>query len=159
MAHLATRILLGLGLAIIAGLAAPCPAVPRRQMENLNRGIVAIRQANGVYIGWRLFGTDPEGTAFNLYRVPQDGPSERVNKLPISGATNYLDTGADPNKGLQYFVRPVLDGRELMSSKPVKVRDIAYIEIPIRPIIQCQAGDCSVGDGEAIVGVKGREQD
>jgi len=89
-------------------------------MENLRRGIVAIRQANGVYIGWRLFGTAPEGTAFNLYRVPQDGPPERVNELPISGATNYLDTEANPNKGSQYFVRPVLDGRELMSSKPVK---------------------------------------
>lgn len=146
MGHLAMRILLGLGLAIIAGHDAPCPAVSRRQMENLNRGIVAIRQANGVYIGWRLFGTDPEGTAFNLYRVPRDGPSERVNDLPISGATNYLDTEADPNHALQYFVRPVLDGRELASSRPAKARDIAYIEIPIRPITQYQTGDCSIGD-------------
>jgi len=163
MPHLATRILLSLGLAIIAGHDAPCPAVPRRQMENLNRGIVAIRQADGIYIGWRLLGTDPERTTFNLYHVPQDRPPEQVNDTPISGATNYLDPAADPNHALQYFVRPVLDGRERASSKPAKGRDIAYIEIPIHPITQYWPGDCSVGDldghGEAIAGVKGQEQD
>ena len=37
------------------------------QMERLSRGVIAVRN-NGsqVYIGWRLFGTDASGTAFNL---------------------------------------------------------------------------------------------
>ncbi|HWJ78754.1 MAG TPA: hypothetical protein VNR61_11830, partial [Niallia sp.] len=30
------------------------------QMEKLNRGLIAIKVKNGVYIGWRLFGTDPD---------------------------------------------------------------------------------------------------
>ncbi len=46
----------------------------QRQMENLDRGIVAVKQPGGVvYVGWRLFGTDPEALAFNLYRVTGDG--------------------------------------------------------------------------------------
>ncbi|MEN6578537.1 MAG: rhamnogalacturonan lyase [Phycisphaerales bacterium] len=148
MDHFATRIVMGLGLGLagVAGSGDLCRATTPRQMENLTRGIVAIRQANGVYIGWRLFGTDPEGIAFNLYRVQEDGLPARVNDTPISGATNSLDAKADPNQALQYFVRPIVNGEELMPSKPVKVRDIEYIEIPIRPITEYRPGDASVGD-------------
>src|SRR3972149_2893210 len=40
-----------------------------RQMENLDRGVVAVHStATDVYVGWRLLGTDPSGIAFNLYR-------------------------------------------------------------------------------------------
>ena len=42
---------------------------PVRQMEALDRGIVAIRKSpEEVFISWRLFGTDPYKTGFNLYR-------------------------------------------------------------------------------------------
>lgn len=45
------------------------PALAQREVEALDRGLVAIRQAEGkVYLGWRLIGTEPEKTAFNLYR-------------------------------------------------------------------------------------------
>lgn len=57
-----------------------------RQMESLNRGLIAVKVKNGVYIGWRLFGTDPEEISFNLYR---DGI--KVNPVPITSSTNYLD--------------------------------------------------------------------
>jgi rhamnogalacturonan endolyase len=51
------------------GLVLATPAHAQRQMENLTRGIVAVKQGRGgVYVGWRLFGTDPESIAFNLYR-------------------------------------------------------------------------------------------
>ena len=42
------------------------PASAQRRMENLTRGIVAVKQTTGVYISFRLFGTDPEAVAFNL---------------------------------------------------------------------------------------------
>lgn len=148
MNHLSMRVLpvLAFGLATAMGAGAPDPATPSRQMENLSRGIVAVRQPDGVYIGWRLLGTDPEAIAFNLYRATGDGAPQRVNDAPITGSTNYVDGKADPNQALRYFVRPVLEDRELASSKPVKVRDIEYIEIPIRPITEYRPGDASVGD-------------
>ncbi|HNS19303.1 MAG TPA: rhamnogalacturonan lyase [Sedimentisphaerales bacterium] len=148
MNHLSMRVLpvLALGLATAMGVGAPDPATPPRRMENLSRGIVAVRQPGGVYIGWRLFGTDPQAIAFNLYRVTGDGAPQRVNDAPITGSTNYVDGKADPNQALRYFVRPVLDGRELAPSKPATAWDRPYIEIPIRPITEYWPGDCSVGD-------------
>ena len=148
MNHLSLRIAVTLGLASAStlGLGQIRRVETPRQMENLTRGIVAVRQAAGVYIGWRLFGTDPEGIAFNLYRVADDGAPARVNEAPITGATNYVDGKADPNQALRYFVRPVLNGKELAASKPVTVWDREYIEIPISPITAYWPGDASVGD-------------
>ena len=59
----------------------------QRLMENLGRGVVAIRtSASEVFISWRLLGTDPDGTSFNLYR-----DNTKINSVPIIGATNYID--------------------------------------------------------------------
>ena len=41
----------------------------QRQMENLGRGVVAVRtNTTTVYVGWRMLGTDPDDIGFNLYR-------------------------------------------------------------------------------------------
>ena len=73
-------------------------ATAQRQMENLTRGIVAVKQTGGVYISWRLFGTDPETITFNLYRIPGSEEPVKVNEEPIAESTNYMDSGADPIK-------------------------------------------------------------
>jgi len=147
MIYCSNRIAIGL----LLGLAAAAPA--QRQMENLTRGIVAVKQSDsGVYVGWRLFGTDPETVAFNLYRVVAGGAPVRVNETLITGATNYVDREADTNQALQYFVRPVLNGKELAPSKPAHIWDNNYLEIPIQRIPEYRPGDASVadldGDGE-----------
>jgi rhamnogalacturonan endolyase len=128
-------------------------APAQRQMENLTRGIVAVKQTdNSVYIGWRLFGTDPQNIAFNLYRISGSNEPSKVNKTPITGATNYVDKEASTNQALQYFVRPMLNGKELEQSKPASVWENNYLEIPIRPISGYRPGDASIadldGDGE-----------
>ena len=64
-----------------------CNASAQRQMENLNRGLIAIRSENQIYIGWRLFGTDPADIGFNLY-----SGKVKLNKTPITASTNYVDT-------------------------------------------------------------------
>jgi len=141
MIHCSIRIALGL----LLGLAAPVLA--QRQMENLTRGIVAVKQSDiGVYVGWRLFGTDPETVAFNLYRVAGNDAPVKVNEMPIAGATNYVDSGADANQILQYFVRPVLNGKELAPSKPARAWDNNYLEIPIQRISEYRPGDASIAD-------------
>ncbi|AFC29232.1 FG-GAP repeat-containing protein [Paenibacillus mucilaginosus 3016] len=96
-----------------------------RQMEALNRGLIAMKTQDGVYVGWRLLGTDPGNAAFNLYR---DGV--KVNPSPITGSTNLKDpegTGSST-----YFVRTVVDGVEQKQSETVKVWDTNYLSIPIR---------------------------
>ncbi len=132
-------------LGLLVALAAPAAA--QRQMENLTRGIVAVRQNDKeVYVGWRLFGTDPESLAFNLYRIADGGAAVKVNAEPIAGATNTIDRGADTTKVLQYFVRPVLDSVEGAASAAVRAWDDGYLEIPIKPIAGYRPGDASVAD-------------
>ena len=110
------------------------PAMAQRQMENLNRGIVAVKQSDSVYISWRLFGTDPDTVAFNLYRISGSDEPVKVNTEPITDSTNFIDNNADTKLELQYFVRPVLENKELEASKPVRAWDKNYLEIPIQTI-------------------------
>ena len=80
----------GLGLLTLASsaCAASVPA-PVRQLEKLDRGLVAIHTDAGNFVSWRALGTEPATLAFNLYR---DGV--RVNKAPL-GVTNFVDAGAN----------------------------------------------------------------
>ena len=39
-----------------------------RNMEMLDRGIVAVKTDDGVFVMWRRLATEPEDTTFTLYR-------------------------------------------------------------------------------------------
>ena len=87
-------------------MAQPRYDLKRLQREQLGRGVVVCRTANGdsVSIGWRYLEEDSRTTAFNVYR---DG--KKVNKTPITGAT-YLK---QPYEGAAtYEVRTVDNGKE-----------------------------------------------
>ena len=78
----------------------------KRQMEYLNRGLVAVKVGNGVFLSWRMLGTDTKSISFNLYR----NNNILVNQAPIATSTNFLDsigTLADT-----YTVKPILNGKE-----------------------------------------------
>ncbi len=119
-----------------------------KQMEYLNRGVVAVRRnAATVYIGWRLLGTDPANIAFNLYR-----DSVKINNMPLTGSTNYIDSITSNGT---YTVRPVLNGEEGAASEPVPVWANNQLHIalqkPAEGIVNGNAysytaNDCSVGD-------------
>jgi len=48
-------------------------AFAQRQMENLGRGVIALRQStDSVFVSWRMSGTDPDNIAFNIYRTTGD---------------------------------------------------------------------------------------
>ncbi|HEX8017933.1 MAG TPA: hypothetical protein VF465_22095, partial [Flavobacterium sp.] len=40
----------------------------QRQMESLDRGVIAIKDKGQFFISWRVLGTDTDDLAFNLYR-------------------------------------------------------------------------------------------
>ncbi len=78
----------------------------KRQMEFLNRGLVAVKVSNGVFLSWRMLGTDNKNIAFNIYR----NKSIPVNSAPITESTNYLDSIGKITDS--YCVKPVLNGKE-----------------------------------------------
>lgn len=98
-------------------------AVPQLEWH-LDRGLIAVNVNNGVYLGWRLLGTDKADLGFNVYR---DGV--KVNATPIVNSTNYLDPNGTLNA--TYVVKSVVDGVEETVSEAVTVMKQDYISIPL----------------------------
>jgi rhamnogalacturonan endolyase len=93
------------------------PLFAQRLVENLGRGVVAIRTSDtAVYVGWRLLGTDPPDLAFNLYRATDGGTPQKLNATPLVTTTDFVDSTADLTRTNAYSVRPVLEGTELTAS-------------------------------------------
>ncbi|NUP40338.1 MAG: hypothetical protein HOY76_25805, partial [Streptomyces sp.] len=88
-------------------------AQPARVMENLGRGVVAVRSSSTqVLVSWRLLGLDPEGIGFNVYRSTAGGTYTRLNASALTAGTNYTDTSADLTESNSYRVTPVVGGQE-----------------------------------------------
>ncbi|RQW99876.1 rhamnogalacturonan lyase, partial [Micromonospora inaquosa] len=127
----------------------PPPVTGVVQMENLDRGLISVRSGSGNLVSWRLLGTETSGVAFNLYRG-----STRVNSSPITGATNYLDSGAAA--GSAYTVRAVVGGAELAASASALQFGAGYLDVPLQvpaggstpsgESYSYSASDASVGD-------------
>lgn len=137
-------------LLLVIGLAATC-AEAARQMENLSRGVVAIHFDEGkVLISWRLLQTDPDGIAFNLYRVTDGKQPEKLNAAPLTQSTNYIDENVDLSEPTAYYVCPVINGKEQSPSRSFKLPGNApvlpYISIPLQTPDRCRPGDASAGD-------------
>jgi rhamnogalacturonan endolyase len=132
-------------------LAAALPVLAQRQMENLSRGVVAVRQPDdSVFVGWRLFGTDPDETAFNLYRVTDQNAPVKLNPEPIATVTHFVDRTPDLQKTNAYFVRPALAGQELPPSArfvlPPNAPARQYLSVPLQTPTNTTPNDISVGD-------------
>lgn len=96
------------------------------QMERMNRGIMSVAESNGNLVSWRLLVTDPVGVGFNVYRG-----STKLNSSPLTGATDYFDTGAPA--GSTYTVRAVVNGVEQTPSETsINVPSSGYLTIPIQ---------------------------
>ena len=94
-----------------------------RQMESLNRGLVAVKTDSGVFLSWRLLGTESYSTKFNVYR---DGVKIASN---ISDSTNYVDKGGSTSS--TYTVCSVVNGAEQSGSESVKPWSNNYYDVPI----------------------------
>jgi rhamnogalacturonan endolyase len=110
------KLLITLILTTIAGGVAAMPArrqFPPRPMENLGRGVVAVRANNtAAVISWRLLGLDDNDLGFNIYRSTDGATATRLNSDVLTKGTNYLDLNADLSKANTYWVRSVVDGKE-----------------------------------------------
>ncbi len=144
-------IALGLILTITPNLKAQSKKQTLRQMENLSRGVVAVNQGDGkIFVGWRMFGTDADNIAFNLYRAAGGGKAVKLNEKPIADVTNFVDEKADLTKSNAYFVRPVLNKKEQEASAkfilPANSTARQYLSIPLQTPENYTPNDASVGD-------------
>ncbi len=119
-----------------------------RQIEALDRGVVAVKMKTGVYVGWRILGTDPRDIRFNLYR---DG--QLVNQQPARGGSNLIDQQGTIDS--TYTVHPVLRDQEQPEGGRATVWPTQTLRIPLdRPAAGEEDGrafsyspnDISVGD-------------
>ena len=138
-------------LAVAVILAGSSGASAQYQMEALGRGVVAIPQGDGkVFVGWRLLGTDPENITFNLYRATGEAAPQKLNREPLRGATNFVDSSANLAQPLAYSVRPVQGDQELEPSAsftlPANAPIRPYLSIPLQTLPGHAPNDASVGD-------------
>ncbi len=128
------------------------PAVVLREAEYLDRGAVAVPTEEGVFLSWRLLGSDPSDISFHIYR---DG--ERITASPLVGATNFVDEAG--GGGSTYRLSAVNvdpNGVETWAGAEFDVWDQQYTSIPlnvpepdysyISTEYSYSANDASVGD-------------
>lgn len=97
---------------LAVGLVLLTPLLAHGQ-ERFDRGVVAMRSADGVYVGWRLLAADPYKVGFHVYRAtpPADSP-KRLTSEPVVDGTNFVDRSEGAAQASRYFVRAVVDGQE-----------------------------------------------
>ncbi|MBN2612931.1 MAG: carbohydrate-binding protein [Bacteroidales bacterium] len=132
----------------------------QRQMENLSRGLVAIRTSSSqVFVNWRMLGTEyNSGATFNLY----SGSTRIASNL---NTTNYVHNTSSNGT---YTVRAVINGSEQASSAAASIRTSNYLDValqippggttPSGESYTYSANDCSAadldGDGEYEIVLK-----
>jgi hypothetical protein len=113
-------------------------------MENLDRGVVAVKVSEGVYIGWRMFGyeyskANPANISYQVYKGD-------VKLATVSDSTNYLDAAGTLDS--TYSVAAVQGGTEGQRSSPVTPWAENYLRIPLSTPNggSYNANDASPGD-------------
>lgn len=111
------------GTPIIRNVNQTAKAAVQYQMESLDRGLVAVKSNGGIFLSWRLLGTEAYSTSFNVYR--------NGTKIagPITSSTNYLDVSGSTSSS--YTVRSVLNGKEVTESDVVKPWTHQYLDVKI----------------------------
>ena len=121
---------------------------PASQMENLDRGLVALpaKTGKGQFVSWRLLGTeDCNNTTFDLLR------DEVTIASDLHGATSFYDALGTANS--QYKVVAKYEGAVASTSKTVRPWTKEYLSITLdRPTgdgCTYTPNDMSVGDVDA----------
>lgn len=94
-----------------------------RQMEALNRGLVAVKTDGGIFVSWRFLGTENASVTFNVYR---DG--QKLNASPVK-STNYIDKNG--TAGSSYSIRAVVNGTEQAAAEKASVWAQPYHSVPL----------------------------
>ncbi len=98
---------------VIIFLTFACSA-PEYGGEKFDRGVVALTiDENTMYVGWRLLEEDPHDVSFNVYRMDiGESDFKKITTEPVTGSTNFIDTGVRPDMGYRYRITRIADGIE-----------------------------------------------
>lgn len=110
---------------------------------------------NKILVSWRMFPTDDESTAFDLYRTGGNGQEVKLNSKPISNTTNFQDADADRTVDNTYRLcyagsNETLDTYTITAQQALN--GLPYVSIPLRstadidPRVEYFANDASIGD-------------
>ncbi len=124
----------------------------QRQMEYLKRGIIAVPSESGIFVSWRLLGTEPQNIQFDVYRI-ENNKSKKLNEKPLLDETCFLDTTADKTKNYTYFIKSNTQDQEIdQDSAKYAANQKPYFSIPLKTPVGYTPNDASVadldGDGE-----------
>ena len=125
-------------------------STPVTQMEKLTRGLVALPAATGgMFVSWRMMGTDPLTTTFDLLR------NGKLIAADLANCTNYTDPLGAAKSRYQVVVK--VDGLEVERTEAVSPWNNQYKVLQIdRPsdgiddvtglTYSYTPNDCAVGD-------------
>lgn len=138
-----TRLIVAL-FCFSAGLSA------QRQMEYLNRGVIAMRTGvDSAYISWRLLGPDADNIAFDIYRTTGNSDAIKLNTRPIVESTQFVDSNVDFTQKITYNIKPINASKNeeegsysLDANAPVR----NYLSIPVKYLADYNISDGSTGD-------------
>jgi len=100
-------------------------ASAQRQMEKLDRGLVSVKVSSGVFLSWRILGTDDKNVQFNIYK----NESTLVNSTPITAKSNYTDASGKLTD--TYTVDVLLNGEIIETSKPCTPWGQQYLSVQL----------------------------
>jgi rhamnogalacturonan endolyase len=100
------------------------------QLEQLDRGLVAVSTAEGVFLSWRLLGSEATGaTETGLagpdFRVYRDG----TEIATVTDSTNFADS--EGSETSRYSVAAVVNGIEFEPSAAVTAWQDGYHDVPL----------------------------
>ena len=96
-------------LALLGSLSLSAQYSHTIKAEKLDRGVLAVKADNGVFVSWRSLVGDDRKLAFDVYR---DGV--KINTTPLTGGTNFTDP--EGTAGARYSVKALLDGNVIDTS-------------------------------------------
>lgn len=137
-------------------------AIGQRQTEVLDRGLVAIKTGDGIFLSWRLLNTDPKTAVFDIYKN-----GVLLNNTPLSEATCHTDSagsvsdqytikersGGKSSKMAIPWTQPVLTIRMNRPNAPKIENPNSNWPAPAYFPNDCSTGDLD-GDGEYEIIVK-----
>lgn len=99
-----------------------------RQLEQLNRGLIAVKTADGVYLSWRIFGTESLAKQeFDIYRN-----GTYIYTIEGGEATSWTDPSGTENDTYQV----ITTGEDLSKAEAVKPTtntqyNYSYMDVPV----------------------------
>ncbi|OLS41151.1 Ig-like domain-containing protein [Bacillus sp. MRMR6] len=100
------------------------PPENERQTEWLDRGVIALKSEDGVFVSWRLLADEyAEDVKFNIFRNGKKLNSKALN------VTNYLDAAGKP--GDTYTVETLVNGKSTEKNN-AEAAGTDYLSIPMQ---------------------------